>query len=377
MNIIIHALGAHLGGALRHLTNFLPELGRQDRKRQYQVLVRESIPEIRVPENIRIIRFPDRYVENRFGRLWLDNIILPNLVKKEKADLFITLANFGPVKVACPHIIFQRNPLYFCRYYLDNIGGSLKAETQLRRWLAVEAMKRADLIVTPSDAMADMIKDLCPDMEKRPFHTLYHGFAKKDYGEPLDEKFAKQLNVKRFKLLYPTHPSFHKGFEILFRILARAKDMGADFEFFTTISHEEWPEGVGQYTKQIRELGIEDRVIFMGNIPQKQMGAVYEKCDFMIYPSLCESFGFSMIEAMGHGLPIIAADTLLNREICKDTALYYPSENVEAGANAIMKAFDPDISGMLIEKGLKRFESFDWGWQRYVSEFSEIIGRYV
>lgn len=84
-------------------------------------------------------------------------------------------------------------------------------------------MKRADLIVTPTNAMAEMIKEICPTIKNRPFCTLYHGFAKDSLQEPLNEKFLRLLKVDGFKLFYPTHPAPHKGFEILFDMLACLK----------------------------------------------------------------------------------------------------------------------------------------------------------
>ena len=54
-------------------------------------------------------------------------------------------------------------------------------------------MKRADLIVTPSNAMAEMIKTMCPETAKINFLTLYHAFAKEALVEPLDEKFVRML----------------------------------------------------------------------------------------------------------------------------------------------------------------------------------------
>jgi len=111
----------------------------------------------------------------------------------------------------------------------------------------------------------------------------------------------------------------------------------------------------------------------MGRVPQGQMGALYRACDLMIYPSLCESFGFSMVEAMAYGLPIVAAGTPVNQEICKGGALYYPPLDSRAGAEAIMKALDPQNAGTIIAGGRERMGSFNWGWNRYAQEFIGLI----
>ena len=60
MKILIHALGANMGGAMRHLTNFLPALAQYDANHEYDVLVREGIPDIALAGNVRLVRMGGR-----------------------------------------------------------------------------------------------------------------------------------------------------------------------------------------------------------------------------------------------------------------------------------------------------------------------------
>lgn len=373
--ILIHALGATMGGAMRHITNFLPELGRQDADREYVVQVRESFPALGVSENIRLERVPDHACSSWIKRIAGDVFKLPRRLRREKFSAVVSLTNFGPAWSPVPHIFFQRNALYYCPFYLEKIGWRLKVETALRRQLAVESMKRADLIVTPSHAMGAMIREACPQTRNRRFHTLYHGFTKEALAEPLDKKFAQALaSGKGTKLLFPTHAAAHKGFDVLFQMLARLKADGVEFCLFTTIAQDDWPEGVETFEHIIRELRLTDHVVFMGRVPQHQMGELYAQCDLMVYPSLCESFGFSMIEAMGYGLPIVAAGTAINREMCGEGALYYPPLDAAAGAMAIKEALLTDVLQRSREGGSRRLVSFDWSWRRYAREFVDMIG---
>jgi len=128
-----------------------------------------------------------------------------------------------------------------------------------------------------------------------------------------------------------------------------------------------------EYERQIAELDIADRVVFMGRVPQKQIGALYEACDLMVYPSLCESFGFSMIEAMGHALPIVAAGTAINKELCAGGALYYEPLSAKEAADRIEEALLPSVRAQLIAGGKARVESFDWSWDRYAREFVSLV----
>src|SRR5215472_13846071 len=367
-----------MGVGVRHLTNFLPELGREDPRRDYLILVRESFPTVNIAKNVTLERICDEECSAWISRLTKDVFELPGRLKREKFSAVVSLTNFGPIYSPVPHIVFQRNPLYYCRYYLTNIQKGRKLETLMRRRLATESMKRANLIVTPSHAMSGMIRKACPVVRDRPFRTLYHGFAEESSVDPLDMEVDRILSSQKgLKLLYPTHPAPHKGFEVLFDMLAVLKSDGLDFSLFTTISVDDWPEGVRAYEQKVKQLGLKDNVDFKGRVPQQQMGSLYKRCDLMVYPSLCESFGFSMLEAMGYRLPIVAADTAVNREICEEAAKYYPPLDPAAGAKAIREALQPTVMEQLREGGRKRITSTDWSWSRYAREFVEMIDKVV
>src|SRR2546427_4717347 len=115
-----------MGGAMRHLTNFLPELGRWDTNRAYVALVRESFPALDVAENIQLERVPDQACSEWAQRIASDVFALPRRLKREKFSAVGSLTNFGPIWSPGPHILFHRNPIYFCSYYLGSNGVRFK-----------------------------------------------------------------------------------------------------------------------------------------------------------------------------------------------------------------------------------------------------------
>lgn len=219
---------------------------------------------------------------------------MPLLAVKIKAGLVISLLNFGPVFLTKPHINFQRNALFFCPDYLDNIKGLIRLVTKLRSELLFLTMEYCRCDSYPSNSMADLIKKRYPSLINKNFITLYHGFELQEKENIKDGWTEVLTKEKRIKMLYPTHPAPHKGFEILFETLSKLKEKLTNFVLFTTIDESDWSRGIGKYRSQIKILGIEENVIFTGRVPQDQMQIFYKNCDIMIYPSLCESFGFSV-----------------------------------------------------------------------------------
>ena len=60
--------------------------------------------------------------------------------------------------------------------------------------------------------------------------------------------------------------------------------------------------------QQAEELGIKDKVHFLGHIANEKLVDYYNMCDIFVYPTLrYESFGISVAEAMACGCPVVAA----------------------------------------------------------------------
>lgn len=61
--------------------------------------------------------------------------------------------------------------------------------------------------------------------------------------------------------------------------------------------------------KQIKELGLINKVFLRGNMPFAEVFRAYESADIFVLPSLRETSGNVLLEAMAYKLPIVALDT--------------------------------------------------------------------
>jgi glycosyltransferase involved in cell wall biosynthesis len=374
MKVLIHALGASMGGALRHLTNFLPELSRTDGKREYLVLIRESFPSLSVGQNIRFERIKDEICCALRKRIVNDVFNLPGRLRAEKFSAIVSLTNFGPIWSPVPHIVFQRNALLFCPNYLESIHGPMKIEILFRRWLAMASMLKASLIVTPSHAMAEMIKAACPQTRHHHFRTLRHGYDGKGPQGSQTANWSPDIFDSRPTLFFPSHLGEYKGYRLLFKVVAVLAKTLPGLRLILTIGPEDDEQLYATYTNELRQLGITKHVKMIGRVPQDQIGQLYDKADLLIYPSTCESFGFSLLEAMGAGLPIVAADTRINREICGTGASYFSPFDALDCADRVQTLLSNTIArDALRSEAARRLSTIDWSWRRYVAEFQSIL----
>ena len=87
------------------------------------------------------------------------------------------------------------------------------------------------------------------------------------------------------------------------------------------------------------------------------MSEVYRRANLLVFPTVpWESFGIVLIEAMASGLPVVATDDPIRREIVGDAGLFVDPTNIEEYAKAIEKALSTDWG----DKPRKQAEKFSW-----------------
>jgi glycosyltransferase involved in cell wall biosynthesis len=110
-----------------------------------------------------------------------------------------------------------------------------------------------------------------------------------------------------------------------------------------------------------RELGVGDRVRFLGFVPNRSLPAVYSAAECLLYPSAVETFGLPPLEAMGCDLPVIASDRTAVPEIVGDAAITIDPDDIEAFSAAITSVLDDaDLRRALTARGRRRLRRFSW-----------------
>jgi len=373
VRVLINAASARMGGAATHLPHFLRGIGRLRPEDTFVAYVggQWSIPDL--PSNVTLDRVAVPPGAPAVLRWNLGT--LPGLLRRQRPDALVSLLNFGPLRTPVPHLLFERNPLYFCPHHLRMLrrGASLRRAAERR--LLEAMMVRADRVVTPTAAMREMIRAFHPRLPAGKFRVIPHGFGVAEFftGAPLEPATAARLEAARgIRLFYATHAASHKGIELLLEAADLLRRRGVVFTLWLTVDRADWPRGVARYEEYIRVHDLQDRVVNLGRIAHQAIHRVYGAADLFVFPSLCESFGFPLVEAMGSGLPILAADTPVNREICADAAEYYPALDTAALTEAIVRlGGDPARQERL--RAAARVRATAFSWDRHVREVWEVL----
>jgi len=115
------------------------------------------------------------------------------------------------------------------------------------------------------------------------------------------------------------------------------------------------------FFRRLRELGLEDRVIFTGYVPDEDLPAIYSAADLFVFPSLYEGFGLPVLEAMACGTPVVCSNTSSLPEVAGDAALLVDPADVRALAGAMERALrDEGKWREMRERGLQQAARFSW-----------------
>lgn len=149
----------------------------------------------------------------------------------------------------------------------------------------------------------------------------------------------------------------HKGVDILLRAVAPRDDWRLRIT------------GDGsQRTELVRlaeELGISERVEFLGHASGDQLAARYRELDLIAVPSVpwpgwSEQFCRVAVEAMASGIPIVASATGAIPDVVADAGLLVKPGDPEALERGLSTAAEPELWARLRERGLVRSAEYSW-----------------
>ena len=111
--------------------------------------------------------------------------------------------------------------------------------------------------------------------------------------------------------------------------------------------------------EEVRRMGLAEQVHFLGFLPQDQLTAVWQGCEFLIFPSLYEGFGIPVLEAMSFGKPVLCSNNTSLPEIAGDSALYFDPRKPKDMVQCIEKITkDSTLRADLVRFGYARVASF-------------------
>ena len=164
----------------------------------------------------------------------------------------------------------------------------------------------------------------------------------------LPERFVVAVGVRR--------P--HKNLSVLIEAFALARDEIPHALVLAGEAHARYHDDVPETAAR---LGLADRLLELGHVPDADLPALYTLADLYAVPSLEEGFGLPALEAMSSGTPVVASNTSSLPEVVGEAGLLADPRDPADFARAIVRAVgDRDLHARLRALGLARAAEFSW-----------------
>jgi glycosyltransferase involved in cell wall biosynthesis len=378
-HLFINSLAASAGGGLTYIRNVIPQLAAVPDLRVTVALGSGLREEFRVFPNIEFLK-----MEIPSGRrFWFEQTKLSGVIRQCRADALLSAGNFALRKSPVPQILLSRNSLYTSQDFYRDLRTRheyrLWLDTHLRARIAKKSVRWADITVAPSEAFAADLRH----WTGRPVQAIHHGFDREAFTRdcgPLAAEVEESLRSAEgaVKLLFVSHYNYYRNFETLLRALPFVRERLADRKIKLLLTCKLLAdENPGSYhpemaAKLVKDLGVSDMVIELGAVPYRQLHQIYRRADMYVTPAYTETFAHPLVEAMSSGIPVIASDLPVHKEICGDAAIFFPRFSAEDLSRRIVEvASTASVRNQMSSRGLVRSTAFSW--KKHVDELLLLI----
>jgi len=371
IRIFVNGLAASAGAGLTYLHNVIPHLSALPGVHTtlaVQPNLRSSFERL---SNLDLICPPGIFGTAR--RFVFEQTKLPELIRKSRADVLISAGNFALRNSPVPQILLSGNSLYtstdFARDLRSRREYAMLVDNFVKAVLARRSVHWADQAVAPSQAFADELRR----WSGREVAVIHHGFDHTAFfadQTPLADDIQRKLAETEgcLRLLFVSHYNYYRNFETLLQALPLIQNLvpQKSVKLFLTCKLKPGANP-GSYDascagRLIERLGIVGNVVQLGAIPYTSLHHLYRACDVYVTPAYAETFAHPLVEAMASGLPIVASDLPVHKEVCGDAAQYFQRFYPESLAEAVARiAASPGLAAKLSEAGNRRSRQFSWG----------------
>ncbi len=337
------------------------ELQKLDHDNEYVVFVKPDVDKdtLKNTKNFKIVELPGGPYP-----IW-EQLALPRAAKKEGCEILHCTSNTAPVNPGMPLVVTLHDIIYLEGISIFKKGGTWyqKFGNMYRRYVVPAVVKKSDKIITVSKFERNRIKDFFgfPESDDR-LVAVYNGVS--EHFKPVTDKDELKRVKEKYKLpdryfffLGNTDPKKNTP-NTLKAFSDYLKKTGEDV-YLVMLDYEQ--QELAKILSSIGDPGLIKRIILTGYVINTDLPSIYQQCEIFLYPSLRESFGIPMLEAMGCGSPVITSNTSSMPEVSGGAAFIIDPYKPEEITDAMIKiGDDEELRGQLIGTGLKQAAKFSW-----------------
>lgn len=326
MKIVVNATALVARGSYSLIKDFVAQVTAESESlaaKGIQLLILVSVQALtrQAKQGVQI-RYETFSKRSLLHRIYFERWMLPKILEAEGADAYLSLQNTSLYKGKVPQFVLVHQSLH-----LGNLQfGELEPIHLFKYGLLMDFFTKTTIqgyrgILVQTQWVKDILKARYGYGGK--IQVVRPGLEDfRQCNDVLPRDVREKLETTQVKFLYVTSKEKYKNNA---RLIAAVQGYNQSsnctkIELFLTM------EGKDQVD-----------VKYLGKVPYRSMCSLYRAADVFIFPSLTETLGLPLMEAMQFRLPILASDLPFAREICKREALYFDPRAVASIRKAIEK----------------------------------------
>jgi glycosyltransferase involved in cell wall biosynthesis len=218
------------------------------------------------------------------------------------------------------------------------------AVRRARHLIAISESTKRDLVRLLSAAERKItVTHLAADQRFRPLDRQEWQYAISAYGLP--ERYILYLGINK------PHKNLPFVVQVFHELRTDAK---------LVLAGKEDPR-YPQVREEARRLRLGERVVFLGDVPEKDLSPIYNGAEVFVFPSLYEGFGLPVLEAMACGTPVVCSNSSSLPEIAGNAAISLDPADTGAWVAALTEVLESEeLRAELRKRGLEQAERFSW-----------------
>lgn len=219
----------------------------------------------------------------------------------------------------------------------------------------------ADLVLTVSEFEKDLL--LKAGIKPKRLEVLPNGVNSEEFKRERKNPFANSSIKGRGIVLYVGRLNFNKNLDTLVRALKNLPGLVL-FLVGPDAGEKAALEGL------IRDLDLKTRVFILGALSREEVIGAYQHADIFCLPSRNEAFGLVILEAMAAGLPVIASDLAVFKELIREgkNGLLFEVGNEKALSEKLLRLTEDLLLGKRLVEGAKEIIKEKYEWESIITK---------
>lgn len=349
-----------IDGTRVYIKNVLDLLGGMVPQNDFLLFHRQEFNPALKPKNFP--NYQDRKIPYSFA--WTQTRLAFELLKEKPAVCWMPIQQIPMLVSGKVKTVFTAHDLAF-KFFPQCFA---KKDLWKLNFFTDSAVRRADGIIAVSQSTRNDLLKVYPFLDEKKIKVIYHGFNEQEFltaitPEKIDQVLQKFGLKKAEKmapfLLYVGAIQPRKNLITLVEAFEKIKTKNKNDLKLVLAGAPAWL--AEETLDKARQSVFAQDIILTGGVSFEEIRVFYKKAEMLVYPSLYEGFGLTILEAWASETPVIVGDNSSLREVGREAVEKFSPFSIDqltAKIELLLK--DGQRRKDLVKKGKKELEKFSW-----------------